>query len=76
MLSEYDLENSECSYDVCTTNQTIVLLTVINVKPSLNFEELLVQIKSGVFSAILASLELPSSILDPGKTNLLKFKSL
>ena len=49
---------------VLYTNQTIVPWTVINVEPSINFEELLVQIKSGAFSIISASLELSSSILD------------
>ena len=42
----------------------IVPWTVINVEPSINFEELLVQIKSGAFSTISASLEVLSSILD------------
>ena len=45
-------------------NQTIVPWIVINVKPLINFEELLFQIKSGAFSTISALLELSSSILD------------
>ena len=51
-------------YFFCTTNQTIVPWTVIKVEPSINFEELLVKIKSGAFSIISASLELSSSIFD------------
>ena len=49
---------------ICTTNQTIVPWIVINVKPLINFKELLVQIKSGAFSTISALLELSSLILD------------
>ena len=52
---------NHCNVLICTTDQTIVPWTVINVESSINFEELLVQIKSGAFSA---SLELSSSILD------------
>ena len=49
---------NHCNVFICITNQTIVPWTVINVEPSINFEELLVQIKSGAFSTISASLEL------------------
>ena len=55
---------NHCNILICTINQTIVPWTVINVEPSINFEELLVQIKPGVFSTISALLELSSSILD------------
>ena len=55
---------NHCNVLICTTNQTIVPWTDINVEPSINFEEWLVQIKSGAFSTISASLELLSSILD------------
>ena len=55
---------NHCNDLIRTKNQTIVPWIVINVKTSINFEELLVQIKSVVFSAILASLELSTSILD------------
>ena len=55
---------NHCNVHICTTNQTTVPWTVINVKPSINFEELLVQIKSRAFSTISASLDLSSSILD------------
>ena len=56
---------NHCNVLIYTTNQTIVPWTVMNVEPSINFEELLVQIKSGVFSTISASFEgLSSSILD------------
>ena len=61
-LSKYVLENSEplqCSYLYYISNYC----SVINVESSINFEELLVQIKSGAFSTISASLELSSSIL-------------
>ena len=45
--------------------------TVINVEPSINFDELFIQIKSGVFLTISTSLELSSSVLDSVKTRLL-----
>ena len=57
------MEPLQFSY-LYTRNQTIVPWTVINVEPSINFEELLVQIKSGAFSTISAFLELLPSILD------------
>ena len=62
---------NHCNVLICTTNQIIVPWTVINVEASINFEKLLVQIKSGTFSTISALLELSSSILDSGYTNLL-----
>ena len=62
MLSEYVLENSEpsqCSYLYYKSNYCSM-----DCHPLINFEELLVQIKSGAFSTISALLELSSSILD------------
>ena len=53
-----------CNVFIRTTNRTIVPWTVINVEPSLNFQELFIQIKSGAFSIISALLELLSSVLD------------
>ena len=58
-----------CNVLICTTNQTIIPWIVVNVKPLINFEELLVQIKSGAFSTISASLELSSSIFEGSDTN-------
>ena len=34
---------NHCNVLICITNQTIIPWTVINVEPSINFEELLVQ---------------------------------
>ena len=44
---------------ICTsfTNQTIVPWTIINVEPSINFEELLIQIKSEAFSTTFSIVE-------------------
>ena len=58
---------NHCNVLICTyTNQTVVPWTVINVETSINFEKLLVQMNSGAFSTISASLELSLSILDSG----------
>ena len=61
-LSKYVLENSkplQCSYLYYKSNYCSM-----DCHQCQTFEELLVQIKSGAFSTISASLELSSSILD------------
>jgi len=55
---------NSCNVFIPATNRTIVPWTVINVEPSINFEELFIQITSGVFTTILMSLELSSLVLD------------
>ena len=55
---------NHCNVLICTTNQTVAPWTVISVEPSPNFKELQGIVKSRAFSAISASLELSSSILD------------
>ena len=50
-----------CNVFIRATNRTIV---PFNVKPSIHFKELFIQIKSGVFSTISMSSELSSLVLD------------